>query len=217
MKSLKEELKSLGGDLLVMDVGPDQAINHLFKKLEKNGRDLPSSFSWNRDYEPFARERDERIENLLSKFGVEVFHERDHIIIEPWELEKDKGAGYQVYTPFSRKWLTIFQQKEFQDRLIPFRNSFKYLRKLRKGEEEKIFDLTWKKVLGSKIEIEDHLDRFDNKNRKKVTIEIPKAGSLAAFDALENFKSRLDEYGDKRDIPSINGTSRLSMFLKMEV
>ena len=138
MKSLKDELRRLGGDLLVMDVGPDQAITELFEKLKKHGRDLPSSFSWSRDYEPFARERDERIENLISEYGVETFNERDHLIIEPHELEKGKGAGYQVYTPFSRKWLNIFEQKEFQDRLKPYQNGFKYLRKLRKGKEEKI-------------------------------------------------------------------------------
>jgi deoxyribodipyrimidine photo-lyase len=214
MKSLKKELKTLGSDLLVMDVGPDQAIDHLFKELQKNDRDLPDSFSWSRDYEPFARERDERIQDLVTGYGVEVFNERDHLIIEPHELEKGKGAGYQVYTPFSRKWLSIFEQQEFQDRLKPYKNGFTYLRKLRKGEQDKVFKLNWKKVFGSKLKIQDHLESFDNKNSSKVTVEMPKAGSLAAFDALESFKKRLDEYQDKRDIPSINGTSKLSMFVK---
>lgn len=212
--SLKNELRSIGSDLLVLDVGPDEAFRQLLTELKKGKRALPASVSWCRDYEPFARARDERLEDYFESEGIETFHQRDHLIIEPWELERAKGAGYQVYTPFARKWLGQFERKEFQARISVHKQGLKYLKDLKCGKVEKIFKLTWKKVLGTKIKLDDHLQKFYKQNRLKVTIEIPEAGSLAALAALEKFKQQLSDYGSKRDIPSISGTSQLSGFIK---
>ena len=54
LKQLRVELRQLGSDLLVMDVGYAEAFPRLFAALETP----PHFFSYNRDYEPFARTRD---------------------------------------------------------------------------------------------------------------------------------------------------------------
>lgn len=60
----------------------------------------------------------------------------------------------------------------------------------------------------------DALEPFLRENAKRVTIEIPKAGSAAAFKRLEQFKASLDAYGERRDFPWTDGTSKLAMFFK---
>jgi deoxyribodipyrimidine photo-lyase len=204
MKSLKEELNSIGSDLLVMDVGPDEAFETLFKDLDHK----PNLITFSRDYEPFAVKRDERLQKFFKKEEVECKTFRDHLIIEPWELIK-KGSedeGYQVYTPFSRMWRQIYGNKEIKDRVASQAFAMKYY----KGAKKKIFSLEWKELSKQK----DHLDSYITENKKSVTVDIPEAGTLAALKAVKSFKDRIKDYKDKRDIPSINGTSKLSYFFK---
>lgn len=211
---LRRELREVGSDLLVLDISPFEAFPELMGKLESKGFGKPKTVSWCRDYEPFARERDEKLKVMMEEHGIEHFNERDHLIIEPDELQKDGGGGYQVYTPFSRRWLKIFQTKEVSDRMKVYKKSLTYLRKRKKGEVEKIFDLSWKKVFKQKNPYPDHLNNYVESNGKLVDVEIPAAGSLEAFERMTEFKKRIDAYADKRDTPSIIGTSKLSTFLK---
>ncbi|NCN41464.1 deoxyribodipyrimidine photo-lyase [bacterium] len=211
---LQRELRSVGSDLLVLDVGPDEAYETLFKDLRKHGLDLPATVSWSRDYEPFALARDQRLQTYFLSEGLDVFSERDHLLIEPWELQKDDGTGYQVYTPFSRKWLELYVSEKYGDRTKVFKNSKKYLKSLEKGSPEKIFQLSWKKLFSDKLQYPDHLEAYCEKNQKLVTVPIPPAGSLAANERLKSFQEKVMEYSEKRDFPDLSATSGLSPYLK---
>ncbi len=66
----------------------------------------------NKDYEPYARDRDKEIYNLLLSKGIPFKAKKDHVIFEKAEIVKDDGHPYTVYTPYSKKWksqLTDFQ------------------------------------------------------------------------------------------------------------
>src|SRR5262249_29690608 len=95
LECLKSELQEMGSDLWVLDQGPDQGFDYLATVLKPR---LPQVLTFNRDYEPFSRERDARITKKLDEFGILVHTERDHLLIEPMELQKNpKGPGfYQV-------------------------------------------------------------------------------------------------------------------------
>lgn len=58
---------------------------------------------WNRCYEPWRVERDARIKEILKKCGVEVESFNGSLLWEPWEIKKDDGTPYRVFTPFYRK------------------------------------------------------------------------------------------------------------------
>lgn len=58
----------------------------------------------NKDYEPYARERDKEIYDLLKENGVEFRAKKDHVIFEKDEVVKDNGDPYVVYTPYSKLW-----------------------------------------------------------------------------------------------------------------
>ena len=64
----------------------------------------------NRDYEPYARERDQEIEALLAARGISFETYKDQVIFEKDEITKDDGKPYVVYTPYSRKWLKTFEE-----------------------------------------------------------------------------------------------------------
>ena len=61
--ALRDELRSIGGDLAVLDFGPREAFGRVFAALRAQGRPLPHLVSFNRDYEPFARTRDTDLRN----------------------------------------------------------------------------------------------------------------------------------------------------------
>ncbi|MCB0379356.1 MAG: deoxyribodipyrimidine photo-lyase [Bdellovibrionales bacterium] len=210
---LKMELRELGSDLLFLDVGPEKSFPKLIKALDKQGQ-LPHLFTWNRDYEPFARKRDRAIEELMMDFGVPTETFRDHLLIEPQELEKSPGEGYQVYSPFARKWLEIYQKPDIQRRIQMQKAGLSYLQKRLKGDVAPVFNFTWEELFDGKIPFDDWLEDYRKKNQEKVTVPIPPAGSLNAFKKLKEFKRKVSDYGDQRDVPILEGTSQLSMHLK---
>lgn len=213
LKALQDELREMGGDLLVLDHGPGPGFDFLLSKL---GSKIPSCITFNRDYEPFARQRDERIIQKLESLGVQIHTERDHLLIEPRELQRDlqPGGFYQVYSPFCKKWLSILEQEEVQERVIRQKEAVSYLEKRLKGQRiEPFFKVTWKELLSQNL-IDDSLSRMMNENAALLRIKLPPAGSLAAYEQVRNFKPKLDQYLEQRDFPDLAGTSRLSIYFK---
>jgi deoxyribodipyrimidine photo-lyase len=219
LEELKNELVELGGDLLVLEGKPEEALAELMRVLSHEGINLPATVTFNRDYEPFARARDERVKNFFStNTSSEVYTARDHLFFEPGEVlknAKDTQSFYSVYSPFAKKWFEHFKSSEAQQRILDQGESLKYLQNRIEGKKiEKIFSLTWRDLFGLKKLPEDKLQKFKSDNLKHVQIAIPKAGSLEAFRQLKSFKNKINDYLDKRDIPSVSGTSKLSLFYK---
>ena len=214
LDTLKQELQARGGDLKVIDCMPGRAFDQLLQILRQNQKVLPSTVSWSRDYEPFARQRDQKMEVLLTqKWGIQVQTERDHLLLEPWEVLKDSASSsssyYQVYTPFSKRWFEAFHSPKIQERMDSQNQAL---------SSSQRFALSWKDLLGAELNchdlLKDALSEMKRKTHAQVSISIPKAGHSEAIRVLKEFKNKLESYSSDRDIPSIEGTSRLSMFLK---
>jgi deoxyribodipyrimidine photo-lyase len=202
LSSLRADLRELGGDLLVLDVGPKVAYEQLFTKIKEKGLILPTTISWNRDYEPFAVKRDSEMGDWFKKQGIQTINERDHLIIEPHEIYKgeDPSATYQVFSPFKKRWIEKFVTSDVQQRLalpkmVPFQ-------------------IDWKTLFQGTVPFEDQLENYLKKNQAKVTVPIPLAGASVGKKAISVFKPKVKNYGRDRDIPSVSGTSRFSIFFK---
>jgi deoxyribodipyrimidine photo-lyase len=210
LKELQNEMKTLGGELLVLDSIPQKGFPEIFKKLKIKRGKSPDVITFNRDYEPFARNRDQRISEITQRdFGIEVVTSCDHLIFEPDDIKKPSGGQYQVFSPFYRNWLSRALKKNGQDRINSQAAGIKYLEARRKNKTvDPTFKIQWSDLF------DDKLDYFIAQNSKKLTITLPRAGSLAAYETLLEFKRRIGKYTEKRDIPSENGTSHLSIFLK---
>ncbi len=66
----------------------------------------------NRDYEPYAVQRDKEVEVLLSKNNIGFFTFKDQVIFEKSEVVKADGDPYSVYTPYKNKWLETFGENK---------------------------------------------------------------------------------------------------------
>jgi deoxyribodipyrimidine photo-lyase len=71
----------------------------------------------NEDYEPYARDRDVEIENMLRKKGINFQTHKDQVIFSKNEILKEDGKPYTVFTPYSNKWKTLLN--------LPDSNAFK--------------------------------------------------------------------------------------------
>ncbi len=207
IRKLREDLHAAGGDLLILDELPQQAFPRLIKNLKEKTDFEISLLTFNRDYEPYARTRDAEIRKTVEgELGIEVQSERDHLILEPHEVYKSPmdQSYYQVFTPFSSRWFRTLQERQ-------------YLTRIKADEKNSGFKITWKDVFENGLtsqDFPDQLEKFATENQKHVTIKLPQAGSAAAFSVLKEFKKHLNDYSVGRDIPSINGTSHLSIYLK---
>jgi len=67
----------------------------------------------NKDYEPYAIDRDDKIEKLCVANNVSYNSFKDHVIFEEDQIVKKDGTPYVVYTPYSRKWIEKFQSNQF--------------------------------------------------------------------------------------------------------
>ena len=66
----------------------------------------------NRDYEPYATQRDTEIEVLLSENNISFSRYKDQVIFERDEVVKSDGTPYRVYTPYSKVWLDKFDRQK---------------------------------------------------------------------------------------------------------
>lgn len=99
---LKCELVSRGSDLVVrygkpVEVWQELVTQYAITKLYAN-----------RDYEPYAKERDAAIADLFARNGGSMSTFKDHVIYEGGEILKKDGGVYTVFTPYKRTWLQHF-------------------------------------------------------------------------------------------------------------
>ncbi|MDY0781416.1 deoxyribodipyrimidine photo-lyase [Tenacibaculum sp. IB213877] len=85
---------------------PKEVFQTLTKKFKIN------AVYTNKDYEPYAYKRDKEIENFLNSQSIEFYSYKDQVIFEKKEVVKDDGTPYRVYTPYSKKWLSIFNKQK---------------------------------------------------------------------------------------------------------
>ena len=104
LKSIDSLLKSYGSSLLVFKGNPCDIFTELISKYNIN-----CVFS-NKDYEPYALNRDKKIDIFLKKYNIKFSQFKDQVIFDPHEILKDDGLPYTVYTAYKNKWLLNFSK-----------------------------------------------------------------------------------------------------------
>ncbi len=105
---INEKLKSHGSRLWIFHGKPEKIWEKLVKEY-----DIKKLYA-NRDYEPYARERDKKVYELLEKQGIPFKSFKDHVIFEKNEVLKKDGTPYAVYTPYKNLWRENFDIKEHE-------------------------------------------------------------------------------------------------------
>lgn len=104
--ALKRQLEAAGGTLLIFHGRPHEIFDRLLREATPTRAVIA-----NADYEPYALERDARVSDRLREAGVAMELVKDHIIFAPDEVLKEDGTPYTVYTPYSKKWKSLFRQE----------------------------------------------------------------------------------------------------------
>jgi deoxyribodipyrimidine photo-lyase len=95
--SLKSLNKSLDGKLVFLKGDASEELIKLAKQTKAIG------VYWNRCYEPWRVKRDKHIKEALKDLDIEAHSFNGSLLWEPWEVVKNDGTPYKVFTPFYRK------------------------------------------------------------------------------------------------------------------
>lgn len=108
IERLQKEIKVDGGTM-------DVRVGKPLEVWEELTEDYDIIAVWaNKDYEPYARDRDMEIYDFLQSKGIEFKAKKDHVIFEKDEILKDNGDPYVVYTPYSRLWKSRLEDHHFE-------------------------------------------------------------------------------------------------------
>ncbi|MDY0076589.1 MAG: deoxyribodipyrimidine photo-lyase [Bacteroidales bacterium] len=98
---LNEQLKAFRSGIQVFHGKPKNIFHQIIDLYQVK------SVYLNKDYEPYARERDVQIKALCGKNNIEFRAFKDQVIFEESEIVKDDATPYTVFTPFSKKWKKV--------------------------------------------------------------------------------------------------------------
>ena len=98
LKKIQTELEKHGSSLLVLRGTPENAFIKLIQRFPV------TAVYTNRDYEPYAVDRDHKIRQLLHSYHIGFHDFKDQVIFEKDEILKPDGKPYTVFTPYSKKW-----------------------------------------------------------------------------------------------------------------
>ncbi len=100
---MSKKLSKVGSSIKTFHSSPLEAFKYLTDNF-----DIDSVLT-NRDYEPYALQRDSEIEVLLKKDGIGFYTFKDQVIFEKEEIVSGGGTFYKVFTPYSRVWRNKFE------------------------------------------------------------------------------------------------------------
>lgn len=104
LSEINKELNTFQSSLLIKKGNTQEVWQTLIKEFEVK------KVFFNKDYEPYAIQRDEAICELLVQNNSLTYSFKDQVIFEEKEITKADGLPYTVYTPYKNKWLEHFNQ-----------------------------------------------------------------------------------------------------------
>ncbi len=99
---IDKKLKKHGSSLKVIYGDPIEEWKRLMEEHQI------AAVYWNKDYEPYALERDANLRKALKEKLIASHSFKDQVIFEAGEVFKADGGPYTVYTPYKNKWLSLF-------------------------------------------------------------------------------------------------------------
>lgn len=110
LAQLQDELSNTHHSHLQTFYNTPEAV---FEKLGREGLTINGepyqvqSIYTNHDYEPYAQQRDRKVQQLLTAHGVGFYTFKDQVIFEKQEILSNSNKPYTVFTPYSKKWRAL--------------------------------------------------------------------------------------------------------------
>lgn len=182
---LNDQLREKNGKLMTFYGENNEIVSDCIKKWK-----IDAVF-WNRDYTPYAKKRDEKLEKLCKKIDVECFVSEDYYLHPPNTIFTGSGTPYLKYTPYMNKAFS----KGF-----PKPDNKKVKNLVSGGRESFSLSEAYKKFVGDEIG----------------SVEIPETYERSeALEILRDHREFKDYDETRNDL--ITGTTRLSAPIKFGI
>jgi deoxyribodipyrimidine photo-lyase len=185
LERLAADAEAAGSTLVLRRGDPARELGRL---LDETRAEL---LAFDRDTTPYARARDAAVRREAGRRGVRLLACRDRVVFGAAEVRKKSGGSYAVFSPFARTWRERLDETRIEPvrapRLPP-------------------------PVRGLASEA---LPSAEALGRGGDATELPTPGSDAARRRLRAFlEGGVRHYERDRDRPAVDGTSRLSPYLR---
>ena len=189
LRSLRASLEELGVPLLLRRGPAGEVVPDV---LERTGA---GAITWNRRYGAPERAVDAGVEQWCAGRGVAARSFRAGLLHEPSELRTGTGGPYRVFTPF---WKALRSREVRQPLPAPLPGRGALPRTAEAGGGEDL----------------DGWGLLPPPDRAEGLARAWTVGEAAAWERLDAFLDRAEDYAEGHDRPDRDGTSRLSPHLR---
>jgi len=185
---------SMGGALVYRHGDPTKVVPALAAKLGA------SAVFVSRDYAPYGRSRDAAVAAALGSVGSRLLGVGSPYAVAPGEVNKGDGTPYAVFTPFSKAWRAVGWDAPLD---VP--------------------DVLW---LGAPnvpcdgpptrpaTHVDPRLCTSDRQANESAQTRWEMASEIGAHAQWRRYLPAVPNYRDLRNLPGVEGTSRLSAALR---
>jgi len=191
LAALSESLTQMHMQLIIQQGSVPKTLLRIAQEV------FAKAIFYNRCYEPWAREQEQRVFDIFTQANVEIHSYNANLLLQPEQILNKSNTPFKVFTPF---WKTLCALPEPEPPL-PKPRSLSHLPLITKGSALK------------SLKIQD-LQLLPNVNWTTGIRESWQPGEKGAQAALRKFlKSGLSNYSQGRDRPDLSVVSRLSPYL----
>ena len=190
-KSLQDFTTQLNNLNIKLEIIKTESYKQFFEKLI-----LKKNFSiyWNKVYEPNYLKFDIYLSKIFEKKNIHNKIFKGNILNEVWEIKKEDGTPFKVFTPFWRRAEKYYLEK------IP--SSDKKIIKCKKKISFFKNSLNYNDILPNKSWVNKFEENWHPSEEN-------------ALKELKKFiENSIENYSEQRNYPYILGTSKLSPFIK---
>jgi len=188
LRALDAALREKGSRLILRRGGAQEVLRQLI--VETGAR----SVFWTRLYDPASQARDSALKSALKQEGIEARSFAGHLLFEPWTVQTGTGGPYRVFSPM---WRAVAGRAV--DGLLP-------------PPDRIAAPDDWP----GREPLDDWQLQRDMRRGARVVAAHVQAGEAAALDRLDDFCAlAMGRYKAERDLPGVDGTSRLSDYLSL--
>ena len=153
------------------------------------------SIWFNREHEVNEQRRDTAVRLAFERGGRGVHTFDDQCVLEPGSVRTNEGKAYAVFTPFKKKWLSLYHER---------------------GGVEPLGEPNPQRPLN--IQPDPVPERVGGYTGEDARPDLWPAGENAAAERLDTFcRRRIAAYHEQRDRPALDGTSVCSPYLALGV
>ena len=182
LADLAASLKERGSRLILRSGPPAEVLEALAEEVGAG------SVHWSRLYDGASKERDTRVKQTLRDADLTAESHRGHVLHEPWTVETGSGGFYKVFTPY---WKNVREVEVPQPLPVP--------------------DLIAPDAWPESEALDEWALGADMRRGGDIVAQYARVGEASAVGRLGSFIAHgIDDYGDNRNRPDMDGTSRLS-------